>query len=104
MDLTRLGDSVVDCEEIQGLVAASLYESLDGADREAVERHLTECAGCRNEVEGLNHLIARIPTPQPRLDRDLRLMVRRRIAHADLTQLAYQDEFEEFWLKKDPVP
>ena len=48
-----------------------LYGELAGADREAFERHLQECAACRQEATGLQrtrqHLSAWAP-PEPALD------------------------------------
>jgi len=70
------------CEEIQGLLAASLYEEPDGVDGERLRRHLASCADCRKTSDDLGRLVAGVPTETVALDRDLTLVVRHRIRTA----------------------
>ena len=56
------------CKELSGKLSAFLDAELDGAGREAVARHLNECAACRKvfeEIQGLNRIIARVDAPEP---------------------------------------
>ncbi len=49
------------CEEMEGLIAASLYERLEPANDELLRAHLAECAACRSEFASLQALVSAIP-------------------------------------------
>ena len=74
--------------DFRGLVSRSASVTLNAYDREGnkIEKRATgfEAVVLQHEIDHLNGKVF--------LDR-----------MEDLTQLAYQEEFEEFWLKKDPV-
>ena len=87
---TVLGwESCLSLIDFRGLVSRSASVMLNAYDREGnkVEKRATgfEAVVLQHEIDHLNGKVF--------LDR-----------MEDLTQLAYQEEFEEFWLKKDSVP
>ena len=81
-------ESWLSLSDFRGLVARSASVTLNAYDREGnkIEKRATgfEAVVLQHEIDHLNGKVF--------LDR-----------MEDLTQLAYQEEFEEFWLKKDPV-
>jgi peptide deformylase len=87
---TVLGwESCLSLIDFRGLVPRFASLTLNAYDREGnkIEKRATgfEAVVLQHEIDHLNGKVF--------LDR-----------MEDLTQLAYQEEFEEFWLKKDPVP
>ena len=86
---TVLGwESCLSLIDFRGLVPRSASVTLNAYDREGnkIEKRATgfEAVVLQHEIDHLNGKVF--------LDR-----------MEDLTQLAYQEEFEEFWQKKDPV-
>jgi len=86
---TDLGwESCLSLIDFRGLVRRSRSVTLNAYDREGnkIEKRATgfEAVVLQHEIDHLNGKVF--------LDR-----------MEDLTKLAYQEEFEEFWLKKDPV-
>jgi peptide deformylase len=81
-------ESCLSLIDFRGLVQRSRSVTLNAYDREGnkIEKRATgfEAVVLQHEIDHLNGKVF--------LDR-----------MEDLTQLAYQEEFEEFWLKKDPV-
>ncbi|MBC8287960.1 MAG: peptide deformylase [Nitrospinae bacterium] len=81
-------ESCLSLVDFRGLVPRSTSVTLKAYDRKGdkIEKHATgfEAVVLQHEIDHLNGKVF--------LDR-----------MEDLTQLAYQEEFEEFWLKKDPV-
>src|SRR6185503_6762335 len=50
-----------DCTDVRAMLSAFVDDEIDGAARHQVERHLTECAACRDlvsQAESLNQMIA----------------------------------------------
>jgi peptide deformylase len=87
---TALGwESCLSLIDFRGLVPRSTSLTLHAYDRKGkeIEKQVSgfEAVVLQHEIDHLNGKVF--------LDR-----------MEDLTQLAYQEEFEEFWLKKDPVP
>ena len=82
-------ESCLSLIDFRGLVPRSASVTLNAYDREGnkIEKRATgfEAVVLQHEIDHLNGKVF--------LDR-----------MEDLTQLAYQEEFEEFWLKKDPAP
>lgn len=86
---TELGwESCLSLIDFRGLVPRSISLQLKAYDREGkkIERHVEgfEAVILQHEIDHLNGKVF--------LDR-----------MEDLTQLSYLEEFEEFWIKKDPV-
>ncbi len=81
-------ESCLSLVDFRGLVPRSTSVTLKAYDRDGnkIEKQATgfEAVVLQHEIDHLNGKVF--------LDR-----------MEDLTQLAYQEEFEEFWLKKDPV-
>ncbi len=81
-------ESCLSLIDFRGLVPRSTSVTLKAYDREGnkIEKRVAgfEAVVLQHEIDHLNGKVF--------LDR-----------MEDLTQLAYQEEFEEFWLKKDPV-
>ena len=81
-------ESCLSLVDFRGLVPRSTSVSLKAYDRDGdrIEKRATgfEAVVLQHEIDHLNGKVF--------LDR-----------MEDLTKLAYQEEFEEFWLKKDPV-
>lgn len=81
-------ESCLSLVDFRGLVPRSTSVTLKAYDREGdkIEKRATdfEAVVLQHEIDHLNGKVF--------LDR-----------MEDLTQLAYQEEFEEFWLKKDPI-
>jgi len=67
------------CRKLRGLIAASLYEEVDGHDRQALEEHLSACPRCRAEHEALGRLKAGLAGEGPELGQDLVPVLRARI-------------------------
>jgi len=82
-------ESCLSLIDFRGLVPRSTSLTLNAYDREGnkIEKQASgfEAVVLQHEIDHLNGKVF--------LDR-----------MEDLTQLAYQEEFEEFWLKKEPVP
>ena len=82
-------ESCLSLVDFRGLVSRSTSVTLKAYDRDGdrIEKRATgfEAVVLQHEIDHLNGKVF--------LDR-----------MEDLTQLSYQEEFEEFWLKKDPVP
>jgi peptide deformylase len=82
-------ESCLSLVDFRGMVPRSTSVTLKAYDRDGdrIEKRTTgfEAVVLQHEIDHLNGKVF--------LDR-----------MEDLTQLAYQEEFEEFWLKKDPVP
>jgi peptide deformylase len=81
-------ESCLSLADFRGLVPRSTSVTLKAYDRDGarIEKRATgfEAVVLQHEIDHLNGKVF--------LDR-----------MEDLTQLSYQEEFEEFWLKKDPV-
>ena len=81
-------ESCLSLVDFRGLVSRSTSVTLKAYDRDGdrIEKRATgfEAVVLQHEIDHLNGKVF--------LDR-----------MEDLTKLAYQEEFEEFWLKKDPV-
>jgi peptide deformylase len=81
-------ESCLSLVDFRGLVPRSISVTLKAYDRDGdrIEKRATgfEAVVLQHEIDHLNGKVF--------LDR-----------MEDLTKLAYQEEFEEFWLKKDPV-
>ena len=82
-------ESCLSLIDFRGLVPRSTSLLLNAYDREGnkIEKRVSdfEAVVLQHEIDHLNGKVF--------LDR-----------MDDLTQLSYQEEFEEFWLKKDPAP
>ena len=67
------------CKKFEGLLATSLYETLDDADQRRLGRHLEQCPACRAELSSLKRLVERIPVTSVELDVDLSASIRERL-------------------------
>ncbi len=59
------------CRNMQGLVAASLYETLSESEQSELEAHLAHCPRCAQEKENLALFVGEIPTTAPSFAGDL---------------------------------
>ena len=67
------------CKNINGLIAASLYEPLSAEEQSALDGHLESCPQCRKTAEELEALVAAIPCNDVAFEGDLRPVVEERI-------------------------
>lgn len=67
------------CRKVRGLIAESLYEDLNPADRRVLEGHLARCPGCAEEAKAFGLLVSSIPAERAELDRDLVAALRGRL-------------------------
>lgn len=59
------------CRTIEGLMAASLYEPLSGAEDARLQRHLAQCAECSAEFSTLRSMVEEIPRTEVPFEGDL---------------------------------
>ncbi len=52
------------CRDIQGTLAAALYEPLDEAEQRVLDAHLASCPDCRAEFADLQRMVAAIPAEE----------------------------------------
>lgn len=52
----------MDCSEAQPLLAAYALGVLEGRDKSNVEKHVWACSACREELEGDQRVVARLPS------------------------------------------
>lgn len=88
----------MDCLETKKNLAAYLDDLLEGRDAEALEAHLFDCAGCRNERERVERLFAFaavLPeaSPPPRVWEKVRAAIR-------APQPAPWDEKWNLWIER----
>jgi len=69
---------------MEGLIAASLYETLDAADNEALQGHLAACASCRAEQVSLQALVGAMPPEPATLKGDLLPAIREELRRSDV--------------------
>lgn len=67
------------CKKFEGLLATSIYETLNDADQDHLDRHLAECPSCRAELTDLKRMVERIPVMPVELDVDLSTSIRERL-------------------------
>ena len=67
---------MTNCRNMEGIIAASLYETLVPADRDALQAHLAACAGCRAEYASLQTLVGAMSTEPAIFQGDLLPAVR----------------------------
>ncbi len=71
------------CEEMEGLIAASLYETLDAAGDAALQTHLLDCPTCRAELSSLRALVGAMPAEPAVFQGDLLPAVREELRRSD---------------------
>ncbi len=59
---------MLSCDDVRARLDEYVDELLDGQELLAVERHLAECAGCREELRGLKALLAEAAALPEELD------------------------------------
>ncbi|MFP6583855.1 MAG: hypothetical protein VCD00_15045 [Candidatus Hydrogenedentota bacterium] len=60
------------CDEFEGLIAQSLYESLHEFDANRLNEHVANCASCANEITALKKIVESIPAGSVAMNADLR--------------------------------
>ncbi|HPO13734.1 MAG TPA: zf-HC2 domain-containing protein [Candidatus Hydrogenedentes bacterium] len=68
------------CRKIRGLLAASLYEAPNEDDQATLDRHLANCAACREQARQLRALHDAVPIPPVEFTGDLLPVLRQRLA------------------------
>ncbi len=74
---------MMNCEEMEGLIAASLYETLDEADNDTLQSHLAECVSCRAELASLRALVGAMPVEPAIFQGDLLPAIREELRRTD---------------------
>lgn len=59
------------CKQVEGILAASTYETLPLSDREQLDAHLDECVVCRETLRGFESLVREVPVTRVDLEFDL---------------------------------
>ncbi len=68
------------CRDMEGLIAASLYEPLEPAEEQRLQAHLASCTTCAEEHGQLLSLVAAIPNEPAVFTGDLRPILRENLA------------------------
>jgi len=74
------------CRNVQGAMAAALYEALGPDEQHALETHLQSCSACRSEFEELQVLTAMVPADPVSFEGNLLPAVRASLREAPLRQ------------------
>ena len=56
------GGRLVNCNRVEHLLGAYVYDDLEPAERDSVEEHLRQCEECQSNLEALRATVRRIPT------------------------------------------
>lgn len=70
------------CDEFEGLIAQSLYESLHEFDANRLDEHVANCASCASELTALKKLVETIPASSVSMNADLRPAIEAQIRTA----------------------
>ena len=73
---------MMNCEEMEGLIAASLYETLETADNDTLQSHLAACVSCRTELASLRSLVVAMPAEPAIFQGDLLPAIREELRSA----------------------
>ena len=74
---------MMNCEEMEGLIAASLYETLEAADNDTLQTHLAECVSCRTELASLRALVGAMSAEPAIFQGDLLPALREELRRSD---------------------
>lgn len=74
---------MMNCEEMEGLIAASLYETLEAADDDTLQAHLAACVSCRTELASLRALVGAMPAEPAVFQGDLLPAIREELRRND---------------------